>query len=119
MLNELILGVHLLSFHSHPGLETFTPGVYVRHPSGITAGAYSNSHGDPSAYIGHTFERGDFSLTAAGVAGYKNRTVKPIVLPTYSFSLEPKTRMVVGYVPAIGALRQGHLIHIAFERSIK
>lgn len=77
-MNTLILGLHLLTAHSAPGYESQTPGIYVRHESGATAGLYRNSIGRNSAYAGWTFETEDkrYALTAGVVSGYQRKCVQ-------------------------------------------
>lgn len=67
------LGLHLLTAHAMPGYEAVTPGIYARHESGATFGAYRNSIGRRSAYAGWTFESGRFALTVGAVSGYERR----------------------------------------------
>jgi hypothetical protein len=121
-----VLGAHLLSFHA-PGAytddagrrvayERVTPGLYLRAPSGLTFGAYRNSYGDGSAYVGWTFETDDkrFALTVAGVAGYKRAAVLPMVIPSVRFSLTDKLALRIAGAPRIekgGAA----LLHVAVE----
>lgn len=85
LLNGLVLGVHLLSAHSAPGMNDSNPGLYVRTASGFTAGFYENSlsgtdlngnagHRRTSRYVGWTWEtagRG-FAITLGAVDGYGN-----------------------------------------------
>lgn len=68
-----LLGIHLLTAHTAPGYETATPGIYARHESGFTVGAYRNSIGRPSAYAGWTFEQGRYALTVGAVTGYQRK----------------------------------------------
>jgi hypothetical protein len=82
-LNGVVLGVHLISAHSAPGLNDDNPGLYVRTNGGLTAGFYENSlsrthvNGNDgsrrvSRYLGWTWEtsgRG-LALTLGAVDGY-------------------------------------------------
>lgn len=72
-LDAWTIGLHLLTAHAVPGYEAVTPGVYARHESGLTFGAYRNSIGRRSAYAGWTFESGRFALTVGAVSGYGRR----------------------------------------------
>lgn len=103
-----ILGLHLLTAHVSPGYETFTPGAYVRHESGFTAGAYRNSIGRNSAYAGWTLETDDkrFAITAGAVTGYDRKCeagmctghagkIAPLLIP--SMKLGPARLAVVPY----------------------
>jgi hypothetical protein len=86
LLNGLVIGVHLFSAHSRDGMNNVNPGVFVRTPSGFTAGAYENSvsgtryagAGEPrriSTYAAWSFETSDgrFALTVGGATGYGRR----------------------------------------------
>lgn len=87
----LAIGLHALSLHTAPSYtlmenadgkqsaryETLTPGLYIRHDSGATAGAYRNSYGQMSYYGGWTFQTDDerFAITIGAVTGYGERKV--------------------------------------------
>lgn len=147
----LTVGLHLVSLHSAPDyvsetnvvgpkvtrqFETLTPGVYARAESGLTVGAYRNSYGKPSAYLGWTFATDDdrFALTLGAVTGYR-RTIKenrdpalnrppavqvvgdavqPLVVPSMRFSLGENTALRVSYVPEP---RKGDVsvVHLSIE----
>lgn len=78
-----LIGLHLLSLHAQPGMETATPGIYARHaPSGTTLGLLRNSEGKASAYAGLTFERGPVAITLGAVTGYQRAAVLPLVVPS-------------------------------------
>ena len=75
-MNELIIGVMLLSTHlgdMNVGAERTltTPGVYVVAPSGLTAGAYRNTLRRTSLQLGYTYElSGGWALSGGLVSGY-------------------------------------------------
>jgi hypothetical protein len=101
----LIVGMHLVSVHSHASypvcnqgvieqrrFEAVNPGLYMRLPSGLTAGLYRNSFGVASAYAGWTFETADgrWALTVGGITGY-GRTpgqVAPLIVPSVRLGLD-------------------------------
>jgi hypothetical protein len=84
-----VVGAHLISLHSSPTYvsahdnfhdidyrtryEWVTPGAYVRMANGATAGAYRNSLGKASVYVGWTWQTDDerFALTVGAVSGYR------------------------------------------------
>ncbi len=77
-------GVHIGSHHMPDrGYTNFNPGVYYRHDSGWTAGAYHNSFDKLSTYAGYEF-REVYGLPVAIqvgiVTGYR-RSVQPVVAP--------------------------------------
>ena len=51
----LVIGLHVVSLHSSPGLNNTNPGVYVKTQAGYTAGTYFNSERRQSFYLGRTF----------------------------------------------------------------
>lgn len=82
-LDGLVIGLHLVSAHSAPGLNNQNPGVYLRAPSGATAGFYENSISRTrfggnngrqriSTYAGWTWETSSqtWAISIAGVTGY-------------------------------------------------
>ena len=85
-LDGWVIGLHLLSFHAGPSMETITPGVYAIAPSGATLGYYRNSHRRPSAYAGWSWQGRHWALTAGAVTGYERAKVLPLLVPSYRFS---------------------------------
>lgn len=88
----LIVGVHLGTAHfggPAAGLRDFNPGIYLQLPSGMTAGAFVNSHGRVSAYGGWTWSTRDgrWALTAGAVTGYPGGRVSPLVAPSARFDM--------------------------------
>jgi hypothetical protein len=99
------IGAHLVtahfgSAHSHQ-LESWTPGVYMRTDAGFTLGAYSNSHGAPSAYAAWTWQTDDrrYALTAGGVTGYPGATVMPLLVGSARVPLTPRAGLRVAILP--------------------
>lgn len=84
-MNGLIIGLHLLSFHTAPGYETVTPGIYVQTTEGYTFGVLRNSEKSISTYGGFTWENGRWSVTAGAITGYKSAKVLPLLIPSYKF----------------------------------
>lgn len=84
-MNSFIIGLHLLSFHTAPGYETVTPGIYVQTESGYTFGVLRNSEKGKSAYAGFTWEKDRWAFTAGAITGYKSAKVLPLLIPSYKF----------------------------------
>lgn len=87
MLEAWIIGLQLASAHFGSGAEAMewaTPGIYARHPSGFTAGAYRNSQGHGSAFAGWTWqtESRTWAITVGAVTGYERASVLPLVVPS-------------------------------------
>ena len=79
------VGLMVASGHTHGGYEAFTPGVYAVSPQGLTAGVYSNSHGNAAAFVGKQFESGKVvgvsaGLLLGGVVGYGKPS--PLLVPS-------------------------------------
>lgn len=103
------LGVHAVSVHNQSGYETLTPGLYARAPSGLTFGAYRNSHARVSAYVGHTWERNGFALTLGAVTGYERAKVLPMIVPSYLTDRGLRVSLLVNPWGASA-------IHLSYER---
>lgn len=117
MVGELILGLHLLTWHSAPGFKSETFGMYVRSPDGWTAGGYNNSIGARSLYAGKTFETDSrrFALTVGIVTGY--RRVMPMAVPSVrldagSFAIR------VALIPPIPGRISAAVVHFAIEKAL-
>lgn len=83
ILDGLVIGLHLVSAHSAPGMHDSNTGIYARTAGGATIGVYENSisgtylNGNDgrrrmSTYLGWTWETsgGAFGLTLGAVNGY-------------------------------------------------
>lgn len=109
-----IIGLHLLSFHIHPGFETATVGIYARSPEGITAGALRNSEGRFSAYLGYTAEWGPMAVTVGGIGGYKRGEVQPLLIPSVKIPFVNDVAARLSFIPSPG--RGGSAaLHLSFE----
>jgi len=105
-----LIGLHLLSAHSAPGYELVTPGIYLQHASGATAGLLRNSEGRRGVYAGWTWHAGRLSLTVGVISGYQARSWTPMLVP--SFRLDHGLRISVIPNP-FGA----SALHLSLERS--
>lgn len=76
------VGLHLGTVHRGQGFEDFNPGAYAVWSSGATLGAYRNSEGRPSTYVGWTWEAGPLAMTAIAVTGYRRAPVTPGLIPS-------------------------------------
>ena len=108
----LVIGLHLWSSHfgaCHESVSGCVPyrsetvGVYAKAPSGLTMGAYRNSFGRPSAYVGYTFETEDrrFALLAAAVTGYAQSPVIPAAVPSVRLPVSSAVAFRLAYVPRV------------------
>jgi hypothetical protein len=83
IIDGLVIGLHLVSAHSAPGMNDANPGIYVRTAGGATLGTYENSisgtnlNGNDgrrrtSVYLGWTWETPSqgLALTLGAVNGY-------------------------------------------------
>lgn len=115
----IVLGVHLFSLHTAPGLEAANPGLYVRHESGVTAGVFRNSYARTSAYAGYTLETADrrFALTLGAVTGYPAKPVLPLAVPSVRFGLSDQVAARVAYLPKPpGRIGRSHALHLSIEK---
>lgn len=132
-----VIGAHLVSLHSSPSYitkvdvhgntleqrdyETVTPGVYARLRNGATFGAFRNSYGRGSAYLGYTFETADgrFALTVGGVTGYHGAAVQPLVIPSMQFGLDalgaPGWKARIALAPKPPRQAAAAAVHFAVE----
>ena len=56
IIEGLILGLHMMTWHAQPGFNNINPGLYFKVESGLTGGVYYNSERRWSAYLGRTFK---------------------------------------------------------------
>ena len=72
-LTGAVLGLHLASVHvpAEPYHHNVNPGAYVVFPQGVAVGAYHNSLGRTSAYVGKVLDFSPFALTVGVVSGYQ------------------------------------------------
>ena len=118
MTSAWILGLHLFTWHSEPGFESATVGVYARSPDGITVGAYRNSEGGRSAYAGLTMETPgrQFALTVGAVTGYRAAPVIPLIVPSMRFSSD-NLSLRVAVIPRIPRFTPATAVSFSIEKS--
>lgn len=146
----LIIGMHALSLHSSPSYvlmentkgetiqtaqyETFTPGLYIRHESGFTAGTYSNSFKRQSFYAGWTWETEDerWAFTIGAVTGYGrhyvggtvegNKWVKhyfgynevePLFAPSFKLPVTENSALRLTVLPSFN--KGASVLHFSYE----
>lgn len=122
-----IIGLHLMSWHApncHDDnghcvrYEKATTGLYAKAASGFTFGAYKNSYGHNSVYVGLSVETDNkrFALTVAAVTGYPRGRIVPMVMPNARFDLTKELALRVAGAPGLGKSRAA-LLHVAIERT--
>lgn len=120
-----IVGLHLLSQHAPncyleqghcAPYNNSNPGIYFRAPSGLTVGGYTNSYRLPSAYAGWTFETQDrrFALTVAGVTGYPQAAVRPLVVPSVRLGLSERLSLRLAGAPRVDR-DTAAVVHLSLE----
>ncbi len=115
--SQFTAGVHLATTHrGNAGLESSTPGLYVRHESGATAGGYRNSYGRWSTYAGWTWEApGRYvAITAGAVTGYPAAKVMPLLVPSVRLPLGPVSARV-SYIPKPVKSGTASGLHLSLE----
>jgi hypothetical protein len=121
MLEGLILGAHLMSYHDTGDYNNVNPGVYLQHQSGATVGSYYNSERRQSYYGGYTFKPFDslphLDSTVGVVSGYGKKRVMPFVLPSYTvYESGEGVRARVGYWPKVGTVQPANVFHLMMEK---
>lgn len=106
------LGLHLASAHVTPGFQNVNPGAYVQCQNGLTAGAYRNSVNRPSLYLGHTWHRGPFALSAVAITGYPLAPIVPALVPSVAIKLTQTTK---ARVSLLLAPKGGTAAHLSIE----
>lgn len=111
------VGLHLASWHSIPGYDNSNHGGYLR-LNGWQAGAFQNSYGNQSAYLGHARDwpvgpvRAGFMVGAA--TGY-TWTVSPVALATVSAG-----PVRLAWTPKIGSkIAHAAMVHLMLEWELK
>jgi hypothetical protein len=76
--NGQTVGLHLVTAHSHSGLNGVNPGIYARFDNGVTVGSYRNSFNRNSVYAAYTVETHvspsiSVALALGAVTGYQRQ----------------------------------------------
>jgi hypothetical protein len=121
MLEGLIWGAHLMSYHDAGNYNNANLGAYVQHQSGVTVGSYYNSERKQSHYGGYTFKPFDqfprLDVTAGMVSGYSAGRFVPFVLPSLTaYVSDDGTRARLGYVPRVGSFQPVNVVHLMVEK---
>lgn len=115
--NADTFGLHIGSQH-YPAKEwnNSNPGVYYRSDSGLTVGAYYNSHRRPSVYIGQQWstELWGFepSIAIGLITGYK---LPVMVAPSIATPAIGSIRARVAFLPKIEKSGSS-VVHLMLER---
>lgn len=123
LLAGLVLGVNLVTAHTAPGLESATPGIYARADFGLSGGVYRNSYGRASAWLGWTWESGDFlgerrfALTVGAVTGYPAKPVLPLLVPSVRFGLADDVSLRLALIPKPPQIGSAWGLSLSLERS--
>jgi len=121
MLEGLIWGAHLMSYHDTGNYNNTNFGLYLQHQSGVTVGSYFNSERQQSHYGGYTFKPFDnfpsLSVTTGLVSGYSARRLTPFVLPSLTaYEFEDGMRLRLAYVPRMGSFQPVNVLHLMVEK---
>jgi hypothetical protein len=107
------IGVHLGTVHQVDGFNNVNPGVYAVWQGGATVGTYYNSERNQTAYIGWTWDRGPFAITAAALTGYKRAPVVPGLIPSVRVPIGDRAAARVSFI--LAPEKQGRAVHISME----
>ena len=117
IIEGLILGLHLMTWHAQPGWNGINPGLYAKVDSGWTAGFYYNSDRRWSAYAGKTFKVFDkVDVTVGGVTGYSTRTISPLVIPSIELWRFEGADVRLAFAPRVPGVNPSALIHFTIEK---
>lgn len=122
MLEGIILGLHLMSYHDAGNFNNVNPGIYIKHESGVTVGTYYNSVKRQSYYGGYTFKPIDalpnLDVTVGVVTGYPSMPVAPLFIPSYTFyKSDDGLRARAAFLPRFGDVQPANVIHFMVEKS--
>lgn len=109
MIESLILGVHLATYHFDRSAHycEANPGIYAR-AGNIAGGLYRNSECRPSAWLARQWDAGPFTLSAGAVTGYSRAPLMPLLIP--SLKLGPAQ---LALLPPLD--KKGGGLHLSFE----
>lgn len=104
------MGVNLVTAHASGGFRSWTPGLYARSDSGLTAGILRNSEGGASAHLSQTWRVQPLGipldLQAGAITGYRRAPLLPLATASV---LVGQTRLV--WIPG----PKGGAMHLAAE----
>jgi hypothetical protein len=134
------VGINTVSWHSQPGYETFTPGVYVRGDGPVfgEVGVLRNSYGFTTVHaaIGYSYKLGDWDLSIAAGASYGYRVrnewtnpdgsvayytyeppkILPMLMPSIGYRITPEWVVRVFTIPALKSRTDAYCLSLAIER---
>jgi hypothetical protein len=110
------IGLHLGTVHQGDGFNNVNPGVYAVWSNGATVGTYFNSERRQTAYVGWTWDRGPFALTAAALTGYQRAPVVPGLIPSVRIPLGERSAARVSFI--LAPEKQGRAVHLSWEWSL-
>ena len=121
MLESLILGAHLMSYHDSGNYNNANLGLYLQHQSGVTVGSYYNSERRQSYYGGYTFKPFDhlprLDVTAGLVSGYRAKRFTPFMLPSYTvYESDDGVHVRLGFLPRRGSFPPANVMHMMVEK---
>lgn len=141
MLEAWVIGLHLATAHAgqQVPMNAATPGLYLKAPNGWAGGAYRNSLGNASLWVGKVFETADkrWALTVGAVTGYQRREgqrycrhgfrhvawnpcvlgdsepVRPLLAPSVRLPITDNVAARLSYMPKFGD--GAHALHLSLE----
>lgn len=92
--------IHGLSYHSYGHSNNYNYGMGYLFENRVMVGAYRNSEGNNSAYLGYNWKYNEYlSVTMLGATGYREFPVMAAVLPTFSIPVADKFYLNVVAAP--------------------
>jgi hypothetical protein len=126
---DLVVGLHIGTYHDVDNYENFNPGAYVRYRN-WTAGWFYNSLSSESQYVAYSWDYrsswlpdvvDSLTLTAGLVSGYRYSIQKSgisvLVAPSVAFKVAEDVRLRVVVTPALDRNVQSTSFHFTLEKS--
>lgn len=121
MLDLCIIGFHIATSHFGSNIQVgqklngVNPGAYVSCPNGLTVGTLYNSYRRQSFYVGHTWERGPFSVTLGGISGYPAAPVLPFTSAGLRVKVSEQAAWRLSFLPRAPKVGTSAAVHLSLE----
>jgi hypothetical protein len=138
--SDFAVGINLISYHTKPGYETVTPGLYVRGDGPVFGeiGILRNSYGFTTVHaaLGYSYKTGDWDLSIAAGFNYGYRKqqewiwadgshayytyeppkINPMLMPSVGYRIDKEWGVRAFVLPAIKSRSDAWCFSIAVER---
>lgn len=126
--NDLVIGLHLGSYHDAGNFNNVNPGIYVR-KNNFVVGDYYNSEKRNSFYFGYLLEAktpkvpllDSVAVIVGGITGYRKDTqiagFTPMFIPSAKFLVTDDFGFRLAFIPRISDLNPANVYHLSVEKS--